>query len=205
MTLAEMHSNGALAALVPVNLNEKGTEISVLVHDWNGCMQSRQRFLHQLADGCARHVPECSTSRRKSERRRNEANCLKFEQTAHRQTRMGSSRPGTACCGEVLVTAPRWCGGARGTTTNSHCWARGATGGGAGDQFVLRERVACQWCGRCDDPTFLHDRGGTNSLQIGAWLADCAYGVVTTRMGAGRESAYTVLRGDREARAARAL
>ena len=46
MTLAEMHSSGALAVLAPVNLNEKGINISVRVQDRNGCMQSQQRFLH---------------------------------------------------------------------------------------------------------------------------------------------------------------
>ena len=48
--MAEIHSNGFLAELAPTNVNEKGTEISVLVQDQNGCIQSRQRFLHQLGD-----------------------------------------------------------------------------------------------------------------------------------------------------------
>ena len=48
--MLEMHSSGSLAVLAPININEKGTEISVLVQDWNGRMQSRQRFLHQLGD-----------------------------------------------------------------------------------------------------------------------------------------------------------
>ena len=48
MLMAEMHSNGSLAVLAQVSLNEKATDISVLVQDWNGCMQSRQRFLHRL-------------------------------------------------------------------------------------------------------------------------------------------------------------
>ena len=30
-----------LGRLAPINVNEKGTEISVLVQDRNGCMQSR--------------------------------------------------------------------------------------------------------------------------------------------------------------------
>ena len=77
ITLSEVHSSGALAVHAPVNLNKEGVEISV-VQDQNGCTQSRQRFLHQLG-GCCRHVPECSTSRRKSERRRNEANCFESE------------------------------------------------------------------------------------------------------------------------------
>ena len=47
--MAEMHSNGSLAVLAPINVNEKGTEISVLVQNRNGCTQSRERFLHQLA------------------------------------------------------------------------------------------------------------------------------------------------------------
>ena len=34
--LAEMHSNGSLAVLAPINVNEKGTEISVLVQDRSG-------------------------------------------------------------------------------------------------------------------------------------------------------------------------
>ena len=49
MMMSEMHSNGSLTVVAPVNLNEKGAEISVLVQDGNGCMQCRQRFLHQLA------------------------------------------------------------------------------------------------------------------------------------------------------------
>ena len=48
--MAEIHSNGFLAELAPTNVNEKGTEISVLVQDQNACIQSRQRFLHQLGD-----------------------------------------------------------------------------------------------------------------------------------------------------------
>ena len=48
--MLEMHSSGSLAVLAPININEKGTEISVLVQDRNGRMQSRQRFLHQLGD-----------------------------------------------------------------------------------------------------------------------------------------------------------
>ena len=48
--MAEIHSNGFLAELAPTNVNEKGTGISVLVQDQNGCIQSRQRFLHQLGD-----------------------------------------------------------------------------------------------------------------------------------------------------------
>ena len=50
MILAEMHSNVALAVLAPVNLNEKGIEISALAEDWHGCAWSRQCFLHQLGD-----------------------------------------------------------------------------------------------------------------------------------------------------------
>ena len=38
--MAEMHSNASLAVLAPISVNEKGTEISVLEQDWNGCMQS---------------------------------------------------------------------------------------------------------------------------------------------------------------------
>ena len=74
-TLAGMHSNGALAVLAPVNLNERVSDISVLEEDRNGCMLSLQRFLHQL-EGRVRHVPVCSTSRRKSEQWENEANCF---------------------------------------------------------------------------------------------------------------------------------
>ena len=40
----------AESVLAPINLNENGTEISVLVQDRNVCMQSRQPFLHQLGD-----------------------------------------------------------------------------------------------------------------------------------------------------------
>ena len=69
-----------MAVLAPVNLNEKGAEISLLVQDRNGCTQSWQRF---LARGHSRHVPQYSTARRKSGRRRNEANCFESEQTAH--------------------------------------------------------------------------------------------------------------------------
>ena len=70
MTLAEMHSYGAL-----VELNEKGLEISVREQDPNGCMQSPQRFLHQLGDvPVAYHT--AAPHGRKTERRRNEANCF---------------------------------------------------------------------------------------------------------------------------------
>ena len=48
--MAEMHSNGSLAVLAPISVNEKGTQISVLVQDRNGRMQSRRRFLQQLGD-----------------------------------------------------------------------------------------------------------------------------------------------------------
>ena len=36
--------------LAPDNLGEKGKEICVLVQDWNGCVQRRQRFLHEPGD-----------------------------------------------------------------------------------------------------------------------------------------------------------
>ena len=48
--MAEIHSDGFLTELAPTNVNEKSTEISVLVKDQNGCLQSRQRLLHQLGD-----------------------------------------------------------------------------------------------------------------------------------------------------------
>ena len=44
--MAETHSDGSLAVLAPIN--ERGAEISVLVQDRNGCVQSWQRFLRQL-------------------------------------------------------------------------------------------------------------------------------------------------------------
>ena len=50
MMMSEMHSNGSLVVFAPVIFHEKGTDISVLVQDWNGCLQSRRRFLHQLGD-----------------------------------------------------------------------------------------------------------------------------------------------------------
>ena len=50
MLMAEMYSNGSLAVLAPITLAEKGAETSVVVRDRNGCMQSRQLFLHQLGD-----------------------------------------------------------------------------------------------------------------------------------------------------------
>ena len=43
-------ASGSLSVLAPINVNEKRTEISVLVLDRNGYMQSRQRFLRQLGD-----------------------------------------------------------------------------------------------------------------------------------------------------------
>ena len=47
-------------------VNEKGTEISVLVQDRIACVQSRQRFLHQLGN-VTRTVPEHGTTGRMRE------------------------------------------------------------------------------------------------------------------------------------------
>ena len=50
--MAEMHSNRSLAVLAPINVNERSTDISVLVQDRNGCLQSRQRSEPQ--GGCVK-------------------------------------------------------------------------------------------------------------------------------------------------------
>ena len=62
----------------------------------------------------------------------------------------------------------------------------------------LRRCTVGQWNGRRDDPAILHDRGGKilfrsaplpldfsleGALRKTAWLADRAFGVVTTRLG----------------------
>ena len=99
-------SNGSLAVLAPINVNEKGTEISVLVQDRNGCMQSRQRFLHQPGDVPVLHQ---STTRRMCEGWMNEANCSQSEQTMHRQTGMASSRTGTAIRSKAMVATQSSC------------------------------------------------------------------------------------------------
>ena len=97
------------------------------------CMQSRQRFLHQLGDTPVLYQ-SAATARRKSGRWRNEAKCFELEKTAHRKTRMGS-----------------------------RVWASGWTrrvAGGPGNQFDFRECIACQWGRWSDDPSFPHNRGG---------------------------------------------
>ena len=92
--MAEMHSNGSLAVLAPINLNERRREISVQVQDRNGCMQSPQR-LPASAWGHSRTVPEHGTTGSKCERWWNEANRSEPEQTEHRHTGFGSSGTGT--------------------------------------------------------------------------------------------------------------
>ena len=47
MTLAEMHSIGALEVFAPVNLNERSTESTALVQDRDGCTQSRLQHLEE--------------------------------------------------------------------------------------------------------------------------------------------------------------
>ena len=82
--------------LAPVNVSEKGTEMSVPVQDRNGCMESGQRFLHQLGDT---HVLcQSGTARRKKRE-------MEDERT-HRHTRKVSSRVRSACGGEADVR--RW-------------------------------------------------------------------------------------------------
>ena len=69
MTLADVHSNGALAVLV-VSLVEKGNRISVL--EKTGTAARRAARFPASAGGCARQVRECSWN---SERYRNDTNC----------------------------------------------------------------------------------------------------------------------------------
>ena len=59
---------------------------------------------------------------------------------------------------EAVVAAPRWCGGPRVTTNNTHRWPRGVAGRVTGDQFVSRESLACQWRRLSDDPLLPRDR-----------------------------------------------
>ena len=61
------------------------------IEDRNGCTQSTQRFLHQL-EGRARHVPVCSTSRRTTVKRENEANCFQSEQNSTQTNKDGGQQ-----------------------------------------------------------------------------------------------------------------
>ena len=88
--------------LAPIDVKEKGTEISVLVQDRNGCMQSSQRFLHQLGWRHLRTVPKHSTKGRNCERWWNEAYRSESEQTTHRQTRLEAAELARR------VAAKRW-------------------------------------------------------------------------------------------------
>ena len=83
----------------------------------NGCMQSRQRFLHQLGRH-SRAVPEHGTTGRVCERWRNEANCSESEQTIHRQTGLGSGGTGTSSCSTELVWKCSTC------ASDAQCWTR---------------------------------------------------------------------------------
>ena len=89
--MAEIHSDAFLAELATTNVNEKGTEISVLVRDQNGCLQSRQRLLHQLGD-ISRTVPEHATTGGKCERLWNEATRSESEQTNTQTNKVGKRR-----------------------------------------------------------------------------------------------------------------
>ena len=95
------------------------------------------------------------------------------------------------------VAARRWLqhragGGPRRASTDASGWTRRVAGGGPG------ECIACQWGRWSDGPSYPHNRGSKilfrsvplpldfsldGALRKTAWLADRAYGVVTTRMG----------------------
>ena len=87
--MAEMNSNG------PWQCSRRSTStrtVPKLLQDRSGCMQSRQRFLHQL-EGVS-----CSTRAQHHKGMckgwKNEANSSESEQTTHRQTGLGSRRTG---------------------------------------------------------------------------------------------------------------
>ena len=120
--MAEMHSNGSLAVLVPINVNEKGTEISVLVQEWNGCMQSRQRFLHQLGDipvqyqstapqgGNVKHGGTKQIVLSLSKQYNTQANKVGKRRNSYRE----SQRDDDCCTEQVWKCAP----------SDAHCWTR---------------------------------------------------------------------------------
>ena len=104
--MEEMHSNGSLAVLAPINVNEKGTEISVLVQDRNGCAC-------RAVSASAGDVPVLyqSTSPIRG--------CVKDGGTKHSvlslskqytdKTGLRSSRTGTASRSKAMVATQSWC------------------------------------------------------------------------------------------------
>ena len=195
--MTEMHSNGSLAVLAPINLNEKGTEISLLVQDRNGCMQSCQRFLHQLGDFPVQYQSTAPQGGNVEDGGTKQI-VLSLRQTIHRQTTLGSGETRTTSRSETMVAAQSRCGSVRCAPSDAHCWTQGIASGCPDCQLHLRWSTACKWNGRRDDPTIPHDRGRNNPLPLRAstsgfltgrslaetsWLGERAFGVVTTRLG----------------------
>ena len=134
--MAVMHSNGSLAVLAPVNLNEKGTEISVLVQDRNGCMQSGQPYPRPLGDT---PVINQSTAPQRGNVGDGGTKQIVLNFNKRRTEKQGwEAELAPGCCGETMVTTSYKCGGTRRASTNSRGWTRGDAGGGPGDQFDLR-------------------------------------------------------------------
>ena len=164
--MAEIHSDGFLAEVAPTNVNEKGTEISVLVQDQNGCLQSRQRLLHQLGDISVQYqstppqegnVKDCGTKQL----------VLSLSKQIHRQTRLGSGGTRTASRSETVVATQSRCETVRCAPSDAHFWTRRIASCCPDCKPHLRW-TACKWNGRRDDPTVLHDRGRKIPLPLRA-------------------------------------
>ena len=175
--MAEIHSDGFLAELAPTNVNEKGTEISVLVQDQNGCLQSRQRLLHQLGDISVQYqstppqeanVKDCGTKQL----------VLSLSKQIHRQTRLGSGGTRTASRSETVVAAQSRCETVRCAPSDAHFWTRRIASCCPDCKPHLRW-TACKWNGRRDDPTVLHDRGRKIPSRMGCNGTESVMGACT--------------------------
>ena len=165
--MAQMHSSGSLAVLAPINVNEKGTEISVLVQDRNDCVQSRLRFLQQLEDVPVQYQSPAPQGGSVKDGGTKQI-VLSLNKTTHRQTRLGSGGTCTASRSETLVATQSRRGCVRCAPSDPHCWTRGIAGCCSDCQLYLRSCAACKWNGRRDDPTILYDRGRKNPLPLRA-------------------------------------
>ena len=123
---------------------------------------------------------------------RNEANCSESEQTIHRQTGLGCGRTGTASRSKAMVATQSWCRSARRAPSDAHSGTRRIASCGPDCQFILRVSSASGTDGVMTRPFYTTEEAKTSlpldfsldgALRKTSWLADRAFGVVTTRLG----------------------
>ena len=163
-----MHSNGSLAVLAPIILNERSTQNSVLVQDWNGGMQSWQRFLHQLGDIPVQYHSTAPQGSVKDGGTKQIVLSLskQYTETGLGSSGTGGSRRDDGCNTELVRKCSTW-------TSDAHCWTRRIASCGPDCQLGHWFRSVL----------LLLDFSLEGALRKTAWLADRAFGVVTTRSG----------------------